>query len=240
MHILITRPLPDAWHMQGLVEKLGYRASLAPLIEIVPEPIDPGVFAGASGVIATSQNGLRSLHLAALTDLARPLQVYAVGEATAKHAVDLKLRNITAGRGTAADLIEVIAERHQTRKGHLVHLAGDHLACDIRQALAARGIEVRPVLAYRSVAATALPPEVVAQIKAGQIDAVMLMSPRTAEIWTRLAAKHGIQDQLNKMVHFCLSPAIAAKLQLAPEARIEIAVEPHMNEMLSLIKGLAA
>ena len=240
MHILVTRPLPDAWQMKALVEKLGHEASVAPLIEIVPEAIDPAAFEGASGVIATSQNGLRSLHLAALTDAVRHLQIYAVGEATAKHALDLKLRNITAGRGTGADLVSVIAERHKDRKGHLVHLAGDHLAYDMKEALAAHGIEVKPILAYRSVAATALEPEVIGKIRTGQIDAVILMSPRTAEIWTKLAAEHGLGAELDRIVHICLSPAVAGRLQLAPGARVEIAAEPHMNEVLSLIKGLAA
>ena len=54
MHILVTRPLPDAWQMKALVEKLGHEVSIAPLIEIVPETIDPAAFEGASGVIATS------------------------------------------------------------------------------------------------------------------------------------------------------------------------------------------
>ncbi|MCB1483808.1 MAG: uroporphyrinogen-III synthase [Hyphomicrobiaceae bacterium] len=240
MLILITRPLPDAWHMQSLVERQGQKTLLAPLIEIVPEAIDPAVFEGASGVIVTSQNALRSLHLAGLTPAVRHLQIYAVGEATAKHAFDLKLPNITAGRGTAADLVTPIVERHKTRKGHLVHLAGDHLAFDMKGALAEHGLDVRVVPAYKSVAATALPPEVVGKMKTGQLDAVTLMSPRTAEIWTNLATKHGVRAELDKILHICLSPAVADKLQLGPHIRVETASQPQLGEMLSLIKGLAA
>jgi len=240
MQILVTRPIPDAWHMKSLIEKLGFDVALAPLIEIVTEEIDPIVFEGATGLIVTSQNALRSLHLSAQTGAVQHLQVYAVGEATANHAQELKLRNITAARGTAVDLVNVIAERHKTRKGHLVHLAGDHLAHDMVAALKAHGIDVKTVTSYKSVAATALPPEIVGKIRSGKIDAVTLMSPRTAEIWTDLAAKQDLQAELNRMTHICLSSAIANKLQLAPNSRVETASEPHMNEMLSLIKGLAA
>ncbi len=240
MQVLVTRPLPDAWDMKARIERLGAGAVLAPLIEIVPLDLTLDQFGGASGIIATSQNGLRSLQLAGLIEKVKRLQIYCVGEATAKLATDMKLANITAGRGTAADLVPVIAERHKTRPGHLVHLAGDHLAFDLRGALAGQGVELREVAAYKSVAAAALPLEAISGLKTKRIGAVTLMSPRTAEIWTALAAKHGLQDELNKLVHVCLSPAVADKLQLPPPARVEIAAEPKLEEMLVLIKGLAA
>jgi uroporphyrinogen-III synthase len=240
MRILVTRPLPDAWDMKARIERLGHEASVAPLIEIVCEDLAPEAFDGAAGIIATSQNGLRALALSGLADKIRRLQVYAVGEATTKLATDLKLPNITAGRGTAEDLVPVIAERHQDRPGRLVHLAGDHLAFDLKGALAQKGIEVEILPSYKSVAAERLPPETVADLKRGRIGAVTLMSPRTAEIWAALTAKHGLQGDLSKLVHLCLSEAIAAKLQLGPAQRVEIAAEPNMPDMLALIKGLAA
>lgn len=240
MHILVTRPLPDAWDMRARLQRLGYEVTLSPLIEIVPVALQPEQFEGASGIIATSQNGLRSLQFAGLTDGVKRLQVYCVGEATAKLAQDLKLPNVTAGRGTAAELVPVIAERHKTRPGYLVHLAGDHLAYDLKGALAAKGIEVRDVQAYKSVAANNLSPDAVSGLKSKRINVVTLMSPRTAAIWTTLTAKHGIQGELKNLVHVCLSQAVAGKLQLAPPAKVEVANGPTLDEMLVIIKGLAA
>lgn len=247
MHILVTRPLPDAWDMKARIEALGHTASLAPLIEIVPEEIAGDAFDGAAGIIATSQNGLRALAMSGLTSKVNRLQVYAVGEATAKLAADLKLPNITAGRGTAEDLVPVIAERHKDRPGRLVHLAGDHLAFDLKGALAGKGIDVQTLPAYRSVAADRLPPEVAGDLKRGRIHAVTLMSPRTATIWRQLAAKHGLQGEFGALVHLCLSEAVADTLQGtgepgtgAPFSKVEVAAEPNMQEMLALIKGLAA
>lgn len=240
MLILVTRPIPEAWDLKAKIERLGYEAMVAPLLEIVPQEIAPDAFDGASGLIVTSQNALRSLALAGMVEKVHRLQVYAVGETTAKLATDLKLPNITAGRGTAEDLIPAIAERHKTRRGHLIHLAGDHLAYDLKGALAAKGIEVREVTAYRSVAAGELPREALGALKSGRLGAVTLMSPRTAETWVKLATKYGLQGEMNKLIHLCLSDAVAAQLQLGPGARVEIAAEPKPEEMLSLIKGLAA
>lgn len=240
MQVLVTRPFPDAWDMKAQIEKLGAEAVLAPLIEIVPLDLSLDQFEGASGIIATSLNGLRSLQLSGLVERVKRLQVYCVGEATAKLASELKLPNITAGRGTAADLVPLLTERHKNRTGALVHLAGDHLAFDLKGALNAEGIEVREVPAYKSVAASHLPLDAVSGLKTKRISVVTLMSPRTAEIWTTLAAKHGLQSELNKLVHVCLSQAVADKLLLPPPARVEVAAEPKLEEMIVLIKGLAA
>ncbi len=240
MHVLITRPEPEAWQTQSQLEKLGLQVTSAPLLTIAFNDIASDAFDGASGVIATSTNGLRALAMSGLIDRVQPLQVYAVGEATAAFAEDLKLRNITAGRGTATDLLPVIAERHATRPGHLIHLAGDYLAFDLAGALGSKNVKVVAQTVYRSIAADRLPPGVVGAIKSGQINAVTLMSPRTAQIWVGLAAKHGVQTELNKVIHVCLSEAVATQLPPNSQRRTEIAVQPNGQEMLALMGELAA
>lgn len=240
MHFLVTRPLPDAWQNKAEIEKLGHQVTLAPLIDIVFEDLGADTFDGVSGVIVTSQNALRSLAFAGLADKVKPLQVYAVGEATALLAHELKLRNISAGRGTAEELVPFIVERQTGRAGKLIHLTGDHKAFDMKAALAEKGLAVDDVPAYRQVAAESLPGAVVGLIKSGAVGAVTLYSPRTAEIWAKLAAKHGFGANLATLIHFCLSDAVAARLPREEVRRIEIAAEPKNQEILALIKGLAA
>lgn len=240
MHVLVTRPEPEAWETKAQLEEHGHKVTCAPLLEIAFNDIAPDAFDGASGVIATSKSALRALSISGLVDRVKPLQVYAVGEATAAYAEDLKLRNITAGRGTAADLVPIIAERHASRPGHLIHLGGDYLAFDLAGALAGKNIKVAVLTVYRSIAAERLPPAVVGVLKSGQIDMVTLMSPRTAGIWVELTTKHGLQTELNKITHVCLSEAVAARLPANSQRRTEIAVQPNGQEMLALIGHLAA
>jgi uroporphyrinogen-III synthase len=240
MHVLVTRPEPDVWQTKAEFEKLGLQVTSAPLLTIAFNDIAPGVFDGASGVVATSKNALRGLALSGLVDKVQPLQVYAVGEETAAFAEDLKLRNITAGRGTAADLVPVIAERHAGRPGPLIHLAGDYLAFDLAGALGEKNIKVAVLTVYRSIAAERLPPGVIGALKSGQINAVTLMSPRTAQIWGELTAKHGLQSELNNIIHVCLSQAVAVALPPNSQRRTEIAVQPKGQEMLALMGDLAA
>ncbi|MGL4394988.1 MAG: uroporphyrinogen-III synthase [Hyphomicrobium sp.] len=238
-HILVTRPEPDAWTSKIQMENLGLKASLAPLIEIAFDEISPDALEGAKGLIVTSRNAMRSLALSTLLDRILHMQVYAVGEATGLAAKELKFANVTAARGTAEDLVPVIAERHRGKPGHLIHLAGDHVATDLVGDLAAEGVSVRTVVVYRSIAAEVLPPLVNGGLKTGAIDAVALMSPRTAEIWSALADKSGLASQLPNITHICLSEAVADKLQHIPNARIEIAVQPNAQDFLALIRRLA-
>lgn len=240
MHFLITRPEPDAWKNKSQLENLGFEVTSAPLLEIVFDDIPPDLFDDASGVIVTSKNALRSLALSGLADKVKPLQVYAVGEATAEMAVDLKLRNITAGRGTAAELVPAIAERQASRRGAVIHLAGDHLAFDMAKALGEKGIKVSTQTVYRSVAAEKLPTDAVAWIKNGKINAVTLMSPRTASTWVKLAEKHGIAAEAARLVHLCLSDAVARALGPSSIEKIETASQPNEQEMLDLARKVAA
>lgn len=240
MHILVTRPIPGAWETKAQIEKIGCRATLAPLMDIAFEELRPELFDGASGVVATSRNALAALRLAGIADSVKRLQIYCVGEATAQVAVDLKLPNITAGKGGAEELVPVIAERHAKRAGPLVYLRGDQSAFDLKGALAGNNIEVREAIVYRQVVAEALPKSVVAQVKGRLLDAVLLMSPRTAQIWSRLAAEHLIADECDDMIHVCISEAVAAALTPAPRRRTEVASEPNAKQVISIIKGLAA
>lgn len=235
MLILVTRPLPEAWETKAQIEKLGHDVLMAPLMEIVFDELNPDVFNGASGLVATSRNALRCLVMSGLVDKARHLQVYAVGEATANHASELKLLNITAGRGSASDLVPVIAERHAKRPGHLVHLSGDHQAYDIKGALAEKGIKVETVVVYRQVASDALPGPVLSALRGGRVDAITLLSPRTAEIWNELARKHRLEEALETQTYLCLSDAVAEKLQLGARTNVKIAAEPKAADLLALI-----
>ena len=87
MHVLITRPEPDASETRAQLEALGHDVSVEPLLRIEPLPIDAGAFEGAQALIATSRNGLRAL---AASERAAPrrssIPIFTVGPGTAELA----------------------------------------------------------------------------------------------------------------------------------------------------------
>ena len=108
-------------------------------------------------------------------------------------------------------------------------------------ALAGQGLKIKTVTAYRAVAAKNLSPAVTEALRNRDIDAVILMSPKTTEAWVRLAADVLTPEVISGINHLCLSEAVARplKAQLAA-GNIFVAARPNLEEMLALVKRLAA
>ena len=241
MHVLITRAEDDAVDLKARLEGFGVTVSVAPLLSIAFEPIEAETLATAAGLIATSSNGLRALHNSPALRAALVLPVFAVGPATAALAREMGFSNIVEGPGTASGLVPVIIAKAADLGGRpLVYLAGETLAFDLAGALAGHGINVRQIPSYRAREISLLPETVQSQLALGQIDAVVLMSPRTARIWSGLAKKSGIERDLRHLTHVCLSPSVADRLQLRPSPEIVVAARPNGHEIVSLIRRLAA
>lgn len=250
MRILLTRPESDAQDLKMRLEVLGHVGILAPLLQIKYVNIVESAFAGAGALVATSRHGLTALVDAGVLASALPLPVFTVGEATASRARELGFQRVIAGAGTAADLVPLILADPVAQTRQLVHLAGDHLAFDLQAALAHDHVIVVTVPAYRSVAATVLPPTVTRQLVGNHIDAVVLMSPRTAQTWIKIASGLLAASAVSSIVHVCVSDAVAAALNDAwaksrPQGtgyalKIRVASRPTREEILALIGRLAA
>jgi uroporphyrinogen-III synthase len=243
MHVLITRPERDAADLKSRIEALGCTVTLAPLLSIELGTVAADAFVGASGIIATSRNGLRALAQSPALHAARSLPIFVVGTATAKQARELGFETIIEGEGTAAVLQPLIAKHRCALAGKLVHLAGDHLAFDLAGALKAAGVDVKGVVTYRSVAAKTLNEPVPRLLAAAAIDAVVLMSPRSAHIWGDLILAMPFKVDLSNLSHICLSAAVAEGLQSLSASRgavrTEIAALPTMVEIVALVYRLA-
>ena len=89
-------------------------------------------------------------------------------------------------------------------------------------------------------AATTLSDDTIEQLALGEIEGVILMSPRTATIYASLMRKHGLVSVARGLVHFCLSEAIARRLAPLGPVSAAIADAPRLEEVLALIDAAAA
>jgi len=240
MHILITRPEPDAAKLSAQLASLGHEASVEPLLQISALPIDANAFAGAQAVVATSRNGLRAL-VAASDALApaRALPIFTVGPGTAELARALGFAHVIAGTGAARDLVPVITAHCDKAKGRLVHVAGETLAFDLAGALAADGIEVQKVTAYRAEPAPALSAHISQKLADGTLDAIILMSPRTAAIFAQLVDAAGLTESARRLAYVCLSEGIAAALGKLAPVQVEVAATPNSSGLLAAVARVA-
>lgn len=243
MRVLVTRPEPDAADLKAALETLGHEVSVEPLLTIEALPVDAAVFDRAAAVIATSRNALRALAGCNALAAATKLPIFTVGPATATLARELGFDRISMGEGSASDLVPLILASQTGESGPLVHIAGEEVAFDLAGALRPRGIKVRQVTAYRAVPASALTPGTEKAIAGGALDAVLLMSPRTAEIFAKLVKRAHLGEPARRLAYVCLSAKVAAALAdglgaLAP-ASVNIAVRPNSSAILDAVGRVA-
>lgn len=209
MRVLVTRPEPDARGEADALRARGYEPVLAPLLEIeflkgVPLDLD-----GAQAVVITSRNALRALADHPQREEVAALPLFAVGEATAWAGRQFGFSEVTIGPGTGAGLPPIIRREVHPEKGPLVHIGAEKVAFDLQGALEEDGFELRRVVLYRSHPVETLPDAVVGDLASGEISRVLLLSPRTARTFARLAQHHGVVTETKGLVCYCLSKAIA-------------------------------
>ena len=239
MRLLVTRPEPDAGREAELLAARGHQPVLAPLLTIEFDRDAPLELAGAQALLATSRNALRALASHPAREDAIKLPLLAVGDATAGEAQMVGFSDVTIGPGTGAKFAKLIASEYEPGHGALVHLSGETIAFDLKSALESQGFTVKRFVLYRAIPLGALPAEALRLLTAGELDGVILMSPRTAKTFAELVAKHGLVTQANGLVCYCLSEAVAEAVRPLG-GRIRVAARPREEEVLALVDSEAA
>jgi uroporphyrinogen-III synthase len=241
MHVLVTRPKRDGETLKSRLEQHGWRASLEPLIDIVPNAVPVSALENASALIATSRNALEALASSPALSVALTLPLLVVGPGTAAMALEMGFRDVFEGSGTAADLVPEIARRANSDDTVFVHLAGDVLAFDLAAALARQNVKIETLTVYKSVAAETLSSQTVEALQRRDFNVVILMSPRTAEIWGRLVGALLPRPDLSGITYVCLSKKVSEALKThVRTTSVLIAARPNLEELFVVLKRLAA
>jgi uroporphyrinogen-III synthase len=235
MRLLVTRPEPDALRLGALLEEAGHEATIEPLLAVSFEGGEPIELDGVQALVATSRNALRALKASPALAQARDLPLFAVGKATAAEARALGFATVVTGAGTAAELASHVVSALDPAAGLVVHLRGDTVAGDLAGALETHGFRLVQLIVYRMVAAAALSDEAREQLGTGEIDGVILLSPRTAAVYAGLIGKHGLSTAVRKLPHFCLSEAVARRLAPLGQVNTQVAETPRLSAVLALI-----
>jgi len=193
---------------------------IAPLMSIAFDDETPLFLDGVQAIIATSANGVRAL--ARRTSL-RDLAVFAVGPQTAAEAHKLGFADVKNADGDSDALVAAIPGWASKTGGPLLHATGRDGAGRVAADLQAQGFDVRTAVLYEMVAVTALPPE--ARMP---VDAVLLFSPRSAEIFARLATPAFASG----LIAGCISQKTADALSPLRFREVRIANRPNQDALL--------
>ncbi|MEG6508180.1 uroporphyrinogen-III synthase [Methyloligella sp. 2.7D] len=227
----MTRPEPDAEAQAEKLRRLGHVPVLSPLSKIVflgP----PLALHRAQALAVTSRNALRAIETMPQAEALRKFPLFAVGPATASMARQLGFTEVIQGPGTGKQLAALIRERLDPRRGSLIHLAGADLAHNLQYALEGDGFTVEVPVVYRAEPIARFSDAALAHFSAQDIDGVLLMSPRGAETFARLAKNAGIAT--DRLQAFCISVNVARNLEDLG-CKIAVAAKPDEEELLALL-----
>lgn len=233
MRLLLTRPEEDATALADELSALGHSVVLAPMMRVrfvdgmVPD-LD-----GVQAVLLTSANGARAL---ARATGVRDVRVLTVGAATAAAARAAGFTDVESADGDVTTLAALVRRRCQPADGALLHVSGHDVAGDLAGALGDDGFEVRRSVLYRATAVDRLPDAARTALEAGDLDGVLLFSPRTATIFSRLLQGEKLETACRNLDIYALSKAVAAAAIVLPWRGCYVAARPMQADLVDLLR----
>jgi uroporphyrinogen-III synthase len=227
MRILVTRPKQDGEETAALLAMRGHEALLAPLLETRWFDGPQLDLSGISAILATSANGVRAL---VRRTSRRDIPILAVGPQTTQEARAAGFKRVENADGDAAVLAQAVPSWISPSDGTLLHVCGEQNEGTLAGRLASLGYAVQREILY-VVEPRAMPPVATDALRAGQLDAAIFFSPRSAGIF--MAQAGGIS--LRHVTALCISPATAQALPQGAFGDIRIAAKPNQEALLALL-----
>ncbi|MFO1069282.1 MAG: uroporphyrinogen-III synthase [Geminicoccaceae bacterium] len=227
MRVLVPRPADQAAATAAALAARGHEALVDPVLVIEPLPLAEAELAGAGAILLTSANAVP-----ALPPAAAGLPLVCVGTATAAAAEAAGFVPVLTGRDDAAGLADLIRRELPPFEGALLHLCGEVVAPGTARAMRAAGQRYAPRVVYRSVPVPRLGDVTREALAAGRLDAVLLLSPRSAEVLGELVRDAGLAEACRAVIAVCLSEAIARAAAGLPWRAIRTAAERDQTALL--------
>jgi uroporphyrinogen-III synthase len=221
MRVLVTRPLPEADETAARLVAFGHQPLVAPLFraEAVGEVAE---IVDAAALAITSPRTVAFLgndQIARMRD--RP--AFAVGDRTARALRDAGFTDVRSASGDVHALAALVVAAGLPIGATVLSPGGETRAGDLGAALEEAGLRLEAPVIYRMVSAAELPSGLYEALAAGGIDAALHYSPNAAAAFLRLAGQAGLVAPASRLLHACLSEAVAAPLRAHGWTRLAVA-----------------
>lgn len=230
MNIIVTRPDEDAGPLKAKLEAMGHKVILMPLLRIVPRK---PVFIRKQpyqAIVATSANGIRMLtgH-----HEIKSIRMLTVGPQSLAAAREAGFARAEAHGGDLEGLVAYVKKTLQPSTGPILYLSGNETAGDLEGQLRTAGFDCWRTIVYDAVQAKDLGPAESA-LRNHAAEAVLLYSPRSARIWTKIVWDSGLIEEAAAAHYFCFSKNVAAALPKTWSSTV--AKSPDEAAMLALLE----
>ncbi len=141
---------------------------------------------------------------------------------------------MSSADGNVQTLARHLARRSQGAPSRYLHICGQQTKGDLHGALGAAGRNVETVAVYQVEPAARLTDEAVQELRAGTLDGVILLSPKTARVFAQLASHANIDAMVEDIVFAVISEATATELG-GFGGNIKVASHPDLEHVLALL-----
>lgn len=205
MRVLVTRAIEDAERTALNLKARGHEPVIAPLRACLPLPtaLPHGDF---DAVLATSRHAFAGEPLPLPL---RDLPCFCVGARTAEAALKTGFSRAQALGGNGAALAQALAKQLPA-PSRLLYLAGNPRHHALEAGLKASGFGVTALERYAMARVGNLPEIARDALAQGTLDAALHYSAKSASAFLALVAAAGQTEAAAKILHLCLSDAIAA------------------------------
>jgi uroporphyrinogen-III synthase len=234
VRLLVTRPEPECERTARALRGRGHEVLVLPLLRI-EALADADLGSGPwAAIIFTSANAVRGIAAHRRFGELAGVPAYVVGTSTRTAAMAAGFAEVRSAGGALVDLVRLIVGEPPAARLPLLYPAGREHTGDLAEELRPHGWRVDTVIIYRAVMVEQLPPPICAALAAGEVEAVLHYSARTAQAFLAAAAAAGI-DGANRFKHLCLSSAVAAPLVAAGAENVQVAVAPKEEALFACI-----
>jgi len=234
MRLLLTRPREDSAELADALANIGVTALMEPLLRIEFVDAPPPGLSGVQALLVTSANGVRAF---AKVSPERDIPVYAVGDTSARAARDLGFAQVESASGDVEALAALVCDRLEPADGDLLHVAGSRLAGDLAGSLQKSGFGYRRAVLYAAEKTMQLSDAAQRAVETGELDGVVLYSPRTADGLVGLLRAAGLAGKCKHMTAFCLSGAVADKAGALNWQNMVVADSPDQAALIETIRA---
>jgi uroporphyrinogen-III synthase len=233
MRLILTRPQNEARALAAMLRSRGHSAIVTPLLTIRMREEAEIPARNWQAIALSSANAMSHKALKPAPPVLAAIKVFAVGAQSAEAARQAGYEKVHAEGGNMEGLARAIARDCKADEGAILYPSGAETAGDLKGTLETKGFTVERVILYDAIAVESLSQDVLAALRTGRADGVLLYSPRSARLWAKLVAESGLTVEALRLRHFCLSPNVAAAL--GPGFITEIAARPDEPSLVALL-----
>jgi uroporphyrinogen-III synthase len=237
MHLLLTRPEPDAGRAAQALRALGHTVTISPLMRYRALPDVRLPKRRYQAVLVTSANAVRTLLDHPERALFADCPLLAVGDRTALMARRAGFAKARSAGGSVDDLVALVGSTCRPDAGPLLYLAGQARTGNLEGRLKDLGFSLDLRVIYDMEDAGGLSESVAGALRAGEINGVLIYSQRSAAAFSLALRAAGLAPLAG--VHaFCISEAASRPLATVFAGPVHIAEKPDQIHLFAALDAV--